>query len=91
MLFRHHTSCQLFFFQGKMLTSYSVSIYKRKGGGHKTKETSPWSMGHPTWDVFFYPCALTMLKGGPPTTNSFPFAIQTCLEKFQGLYYEESF
>lgn len=28
---------------------------------------------------------------GPPTSNYFSFAIQTCLDKFQGLHYEESF
>lgn len=28
---------------------------------------------------------------GPPMSNYFPFVIQTCLDKLQGLHYEESF
>lgn len=48
------------FSQGKMLTSYSVSVHWRKGV--KTKENGLCEHGHPKWAIFFYPCALRRRK-----------------------------
>lgn len=72
----------------KILISYSVNFYKRKV---REDQIAHLSMGC-TQGVFSLALALQQcFRGGPPTSNYFPFATQTCLEKFQGLYYEESF
>lgn len=95
ILLRHTSRCHeglttfLFSFSPrKILISYSVNFYKRKV---REDQIAHLSMGC-TQGVFSLALALQQsFRGGPPTSNYFPFATQTCLEKFQGLYYEESF
>lgn len=88
-LFGHHTSrglkgsrvfALLSFFQGKMLTSHSVCVCKRRGEDQGALLTPN--------GMFSF---IQYSKQGPPTNNYFPLAIQTCLEKYQGLHYEERF
>lgn len=69
--------------------SYSVHFLKKQDGGGRDQITCV-SLGVPR-GVSSTLVLQLYSERRPPMGNYFPFAIQTYLDKFQGLHYEESF